>query len=882
MKTETEASATSTSIHAEDVGSVSKPLLPPTTGIGKEPSTQVYGITPDGTRFPVPETHDMVSTLFDIRLAKSYSDMAIVTILSSYVGLFFVLPKSWRISVFLILFAFWRLAYNAGIGWVLNEQSKNKTLTKWAASTKFFDKSNSQLHRLVRHDLITKLGKDYDFYNMPLEYNTWLVFREGVDLILMSDFTCYMMLVFSCYSAPSQPAFLVAARWLAGIVLFFFNLWVKLDAHRVVKDYAWYWGDFFFLEDLNLTFDGVFEMAPHPMYSIGYAGFYGFCLITASYTLFFASVAAHICQFIFLIMVENPHIEKTYGPPRAKKNRLESFSSGTALKGFENTEDGVALRAPLLIFKNFTITRTSDVLLLLLTVATILQAFASKNSYIWSFVAFFAALSWRFFHYVGLGYLLKRQSEDKMWTRIFLKFGCTAAQAYEEWQAIYNISTVMSYASLFVLVVRNFKSPLQLTYWPLRYIVGSMLGALQIWTSYSIYESIGDYGWFFGDFFYLKNTSTLTYSGIYRYLNNPERLFGIAGVWGLALITNSFSVALIAFVWTFGGMAFIKFVEQPHMQKLYGDQLRRDAGITKTIKHVAKVPSPFESHIKQFQGSVDKVLSETSNAVEAFLEQAKPKITGATKKVKETRVLLKEYPARLTIVHVSDEIHVNMALYGLRILTPSSQDITGNGLKFELGTPLEIEWTADTKHSNKDWIGLYRLTDNPSTDVTRVSSRGKWSAVHKDGYKNHNDSIISIGEDGNSGLVRFSGSILAWETGVYEFRYHHDGKHNVLSSSQPFEIVASKVPIGDDAASLAEKLISLVKLCVAGTDCQASESSTDPWDIEDETVLKRLSYAIKEKYGVDLVSSVLLADRTPMNLAVRLITIHQAVQPLAG
>jgi phosphatidylethanolamine N-methyltransferase len=63
----------------------------------------------------------------------------------------------------------------------------------------------------------------------------------------------------------------------------------------------------------------VYEIAPHPMYSVGYAGYYGLSMgqfpgklirswpaVVGSYTVLFVSIAAHAAQFAFLLWFENP------------------------------------------------------------------------------------------------------------------------------------------------------------------------------------------------------------------------------------------------------------------------------------------------------------------------------------------------------------------------------------------------------------------------------------------------------------------------------------------------------------------------------------------------------------------------------------------------
>lgn len=133
------------------------------------------------------------------------------------------------------------------------------------------------------------MGKDYDFdvsvhlcqslklslsivwfelQAMPVEWNSWVLFRHSVDIILLNDFLSYFFCGISFLTFPdpsdSKAVFMCVLRWVAGITLLVFNLWVKTDAHRIITDLAWYWADTFFTSMQDLVFDGVFEMAPHP------------------------------------------------------------------------------------------------------------------------------------------------------------------------------------------------------------------------------------------------------------------------------------------------------------------------------------------------------------------------------------------------------------------------------------------------------------------------------------------------------------------------------------------------------------------------------------------------------------------------------------------
>jgi phosphatidylethanolamine N-methyltransferase len=659
--------------------------------------------------------------------------------------------------------------------------------------------------------------------------------------------------------------------------------------------------DFFYLIDQELTFDGVFEMAPHPMYSIGYAGYYGISMMAASYEVLFISILAHAAQFAFLALVENPHIEKTYNPPPPRLP-AESEASSQPESAVESKKVAGGADTPLPVhdllgFKNMDLFRTTDYCAILLVGYLTILAIATPSTS--SYQAFFVvnALFWRLWYSVGLGVILTAQSKTKMFTRHFVKYGESPGEAWRQWKGMYHISMTLCHASFIAACWKMYTYPEDWGYgWVLlKHVVGLGLIALQIWTAMSIYDSLGEFGWFYGDFFF-DSTGKLTYKSIYRFLNNPERVIGTAGLWGMALITWSKAIFMIALIGHILTLGFISYVEKPHMQKIYGENLRKEAGLTKFIRR--SLPEP----VKGLQMSVDKVLDDTKHFVDDFVEVARSRLAaGSSTIVRDTTALFNKYPARLTLSRIAPDIagydpkHYQISVEGTPLVA-ADEKATGKESAtarvpkdvktkvFQYGAPIRVKWTAPATHSKKDWVGLYMVTDNRSREFTEVPSLGRWVPTCPGEYDTTTDEGIVSWDQPYSGsdvdLVQgemiFEGDKLWWTQGVFEFRYHHGGGHHVMSISEPFEVRIAR--IDDQGADIGREeveaeLLPIVRNCLDRHPDIAPANAEEPFGAlveRDSKYAKRVVYAIHHMFGVEFAPGVVPADGNVRKLAWRI------------
>lgn len=157
-----------------------------------------------------------------------------------------------------------------------------------------------------------------------------------------------------------------------------------------------------------------------------------------------------------------------------------------------------------------------------------------------------------------------------------------------------------------------------------------------------------------------------------------------------------------------------------------------------------------------------------------------------------------------------DEMGVfDMSQYSLKVTASSetSQKLNASGLPvYELGGPLTVTWTAPLNHGSKDWIGIYKVGTNSSKKVTNIASKGRYLFTGPDerlgeaeeGVDDHagkgdgevfEEEAVWIDEkELCRGRVVFLGDKLPWFEGIFEFRYHHHNRYNVMACSEPFEM----------------------------------------------------------------------------------------------
>ncbi|CAG8506760.1 3796_t:CDS:2 [Racocetra fulgida] len=185
-------------------------------------------------------------------------------------------------------------------------------------------------------------------------------------------------------------------------------------------------------------------------------------------------------------------------------------------------------------------------------------------------------------------------------------------------------------------------------------------------------------------------------------------------------------------------------------------------------------------------------------------------------------------------------------------------------ITFELGVPIHISWTASQNHTRRDWIGIYKVTSNSSKLVTNVSSRGRFVYVSPE-----------EGEVVDSGEVWFKGDLLPWETGTYEFRYHHDDGYEVMTISQPFEIADDLHVIEQSVLTLVQRVLDSDSTHTTNNDYSDSKISKIPNTTSDDYILmkeihaKHIVYGIKMMFGIDFAWEVVSVDGNVGRLAQR-------------
>lgn len=573
----------------------------------------------DGRPFRAPLTRDLLKTLLTPNAIGPAELITLFIIFLQFLSLVWVT----RISpLFYVLnFAFWRLSYNVGLGILLRFQSQSQSITRLVDNLQ--SDARALLHWIVRRAALSTTSSltiqngrpsQIDVSSLPNDFIAWLAFRAVATCVLANDgfsFAMVAVVYMSRSLSLSSPLSIIASvvSCVVAIPLAGIAVWAKLRAHQRLRDFGWFWADFFFLLDYSssspsdeskpsietpststasqstpdastkgsLVTDGVFAVFPHPMYTAGYLIYFSVAIASRSYVVLAIAAATHILQLLFLFIVEEPHMVKIYASP------LEStIPDPKSLHNSLSENDNPALRLfeqgaphPVTIIA----TAVSFAVVIFISIIAFIDLMPSSIISTISFpavVVFSRALFWIFLAY----FLGKPPYGENRWDAWLRSMGASHSQIFVAWQHVLLVLIFANHSLFLVLAASSFFASYgRLSFFALfgaPAIAATLCAILFVFfgasSSFLAIRKAGLFSFFYGDFFVHPGQGVaLCRNGPFAYVSHPEATLSYLVYYGVACLARSPSTALVAAICQLMHVMFVTLVEEPHMSAVYSD-----------------------------------------------------------------------------------------------------------------------------------------------------------------------------------------------------------------------------------------------------------------------------------------------------------------------